>query len=306
MSIHKPVLLKETIELLNLKKGETVVDATLGRGGHSREVLKKIGSNGILIGIDADMDAIKKFAEFQNSGNIFLVQENFTELKNILNEIGINKADAILADLGWSSDQLSGRGMSFMKDEPLDMRLQEKQELDARKIVNEYSEKELGRIIREYGEEKFWKNITRKIIKYRKNKRIETTKELAEIIAGAVPAKYYYGKISPATRTFQALRIEVNSELENLKKFVPQAISALKAKGRLAVISFHSLEDRIVKNIFRENARGCICPPDFPQCVCGKKPEVSLITKKPIVPGREEVRSNPRARSAKLRVCEKA
>ncbi|HRY82260.1 MAG TPA: 16S rRNA (cytosine(1402)-N(4))-methyltransferase RsmH [Candidatus Moranbacteria bacterium] len=332
MSIHKPVLLSETIEALNLKKGDVVVDATFGQGGHSREVLKRIGSKGIIVGIDTDEDVIKNFAEFPISKsqfpnnfqipiykkeNIFLVNSNFNNLEIILKIIGIEKVDAILADLGWSSDQLKGKGMSFQEDEELDMRLSlrttkltnyekiNSENLSAKDIVNNYSEEELGRIIRKYGEEKFWKNIARKIVEYRKDKKIEKTKELAEIIKTAIPEKFRHTKLNPATRTFQALRIEVNEELENLEKFIPQAIKVLKPKGRLAIIAFHSLEDRIIKDKFRENARGCICPPDFPQCICGKSPKVSIITRKPIMASDAEIKNNPRSRSAKLRVIEK-
>jgi 16S rRNA (cytosine1402-N4)-methyltransferase len=325
MTVHKPVLLKETIELLNIKKGMTVVDATLGGGGHSEAILKEIGNEGKLIAIDLDIQAIEKFAEILNDkiqisnqfqslnskikkfDNVYLANGNFADLENILSEIEVEKVDAILADLGWSSDQVENPeyGMSFMKEAELDMRLNQSQELTAKKIVNEYSQKELEKIIREYGEEKLWKGIARKIIEYRKDKNIETTIELAEIIRNATPQKFQHGKIHPATRTFQALRIETNRELESLEKFIPVAIEKLSSKGRLAIITFHSLEDRIVKNIFRENARGCICPADFPQCVCGKVPKINLINKKPINPTPGEVVGNPRARSAKLRVCEK-
>jgi 16S rRNA (cytosine1402-N4)-methyltransferase len=303
MSIHKSVLLKEAIEMLNLKKGDIVVDATLGGGGHTREILKKIGEEGKLIAIDADMQAIENF---EAKKNVFLVNDNFANLENILKELKIEEVSAILADLGWSSDQLIGKGMSFQTDEPLDMRLSKKQKITAQEIVNGYEKKELERIFKEYGEEKFWKSIARKIIEVRSNRKIETTKELVEIINQAVPEKFKHGKLHPATRAFQAIRIEVNSELENLEKFIKGALETLKPKGRLAVISFHSLEDKIVKNSFRENARGCICPPNFPQCVCGKIPKVSVITKKPVRPGKkEEMKKNPRARSAKMRVAEK-
>lgn len=307
MSIHKPVLLKEVIESLNLKAGDTIIDATLGGGGHSHEILNKIGEKGKLIAIDLDKEAIEKFkvqslkfppkvdqslAE-KVKEKLFLVQGNFANLENILAGLKIEKVDAILADLGWSSDQLVGRGMSFREEERLDMRLDKNQELDAVKVVNEYSQNELEEIVRDYGEERFYKRIVRAIIEKRKNKKIVTTKELAEIVEGVVPAWYRRKRINPATKTFQAIRIEVNQELSNLKKFIPQAIKALKPKGRLAIISFHSLEDRIVKNSFRENAGGCI----FPQ--------TKIITKKPIIPTDEEVEGNPRSRSAKLRVCEK-
>jgi len=311
MSLHKPVLLKETVELLNIKEGSIVVDATLGGGGHSREILRKIGEKGTLVSIDADNEAIERFkfkvqsAKCKVEENLFLVNGNFANLGEVLKSLKIEKVDAILADLGWSSDQLEGRGMSFLKDEPLDMRFDSNQKLTARGIVNEYSREDLERILKEYGEERFAKNISKKIVEYRKNKIIETTGELADIIKSAVPEKYKHGKINSATRTFQAIRIEVNGELDNLKKFIPKSIEALIPGGRLAIISFHSLEDRIVKNIFRENAGGCICPKNFPQCVCGKIPKVKIITKKPIVPEEKELESNPRARSAKLRICEK-
>ncbi|MFZ2975346.1 MAG: 16S rRNA (cytosine(1402)-N(4))-methyltransferase RsmH [Candidatus Moraniibacteriota bacterium] len=302
MSVHKSVLLKEVIESLNLKSESVVVDATFGGGGHSKEILKIINS-GKLIGIDADEKAIEE-SDLKSDERVILINDNFENLENILEKIGIEKVDAILADLGWSSDQLVGKGMSFQKDEQLDMRLSESQEISAKNIVNEYEQKELERIIRDYGEEKFWKIIVKKIIEYRKEKKIETTQELADIVKNAIPEKFRHSKLNLATKTFQALRIEVNQELKNLEKFIPQAIERLKPKGRLAIISFHSLEDRIVKNIFRENARGCICPPDFPQCVCGKKPKVVIITRKPIAPTDLEVSDNPKSRSAKLRVCE--
>ena len=320
MTIHKPVLLKETIEGLNLKDDSVVVDATLGGGGHSHEVLKKIGDGGVLIAFDLDIEAIKNFAEFSifnfqfsnnfqipifKFKNIVLVNDNFKNLDKVLEILKIEKVDAVLADLGWSSDQLIGKGMSFLKDERLDMRLSADQTLDAEHIVNEYSPEELGKIIKDYGEERFAKNIARKIGEYRKIKHIETTGELAQIIEKAVGARYRREKIHPATRTFQALRIEVNHELESLSKFLPVALNRLNKGGRVAIISFHSLEDRIVKNIFRANARGCICPAQLPQCVCGKAPSVKVITKKPIVAGEIEIGLNLRARSAKLRVCEK-
>ena len=305
MTIHKPVLLNETIEALNLKNDSVVVDATFGGGGHSREILKII-IKGKLIGLDADEKALENFKK-ENDGDarIVLVNDNFSNLENILADLNIEKVDAILADLGWSSDQLMGKGMSFMQEETLDMRLDQAQELSAKKVVNEYSQEELQRIINSYGEERFAKSIARKIVAKRQEKEIITTTELAEIIGSAVPSVYKYGKINPATRTFQAIRIEVNHELENLETFLPAAIAALNSDGRLAVISFHSGEDRIVKKILRENARGCICPPTFPQCACDGKPIVRVITKKPISASEKELGENPRARSAKLRVAEK-
>ncbi len=304
MTIHEPVLLKETIDLLNLKKGDIVVDATFGGAGHSREILKII-KNGKLIAIDVDKEAIENFKSDADL-KIILVNDNFANLENILKDLKIEKVDAILVDLGWSSDQLFGRGMSFRIDEKLDMRLDKNQKISAENIINGYSEEDLGKIIREFGEEKFWKNIAKKIVEHRRTKKIETTGELAEIVKLGIPHRFRYGRISPTTKTFQALRIAVNKELENLEKFIPQAIEALSPEGRLAVITFHSLEDRIVKNMFRENARGRIFQDEITgQKIVKEDPVVRLINKKPIVAGDIEVSANPRARSAKLRVCEK-
>jgi 16S rRNA (cytosine1402-N4)-methyltransferase len=306
---HKPVLLKESIEALNLREGSIVVDATLGGGGHALEILKKIGPSGKLIAVDVDEQAINNFKKkFQSeAGNWSLVKGNFSKIKNILGGMSVLAVNGILADLGYSSIQLEDEsyGMSFLKDAELNMRLDKKQELTAKKIINEYRPEVLERIIREYGEEKFAGRIAAKIRESRAVREIESTKELAEIVKQAIPRKFQKNGQHPATKTFQALRIEVNQELENLKKFIPQAIEVLGAGGRLAIITFHSLEDRIVKNMFRENARGCICPPDFPKCLCGHEAKIKLITRKPIVPSEEEILENPRARSAKLRVCEK-
>jgi len=331
MTIHKSVLLEESIEALNLEEGSVVVDATLGGGGHSREILRVIGDKGILIALDADIKAIERFAEFPISSaswriqnnfqiptsptgrqvfkfkNLYLVNRNFSDLTDILKAIGIEKVDAILADIGYSSDQLEDpqRGISFQLNAPLDMRFDQSQELTAEKILNEYAPEDLEKVIRDYGEEKYYKNIVRGILEYRAKQKIEKTGELVSIIESHVPDKYRHGRISPATKTFQAIRIEVNAELDNLKKFLKATIGALAPHGRLAVISFHSLEDRIVKENFKENARGCICPQDFPVCLCGQSANLKIITKKPIVAGPEEVENNPRSRSAKLRVCEK-
>ncbi len=310
MSIHKSVLLEESIEALKLKAGSIVIDATLGGGGHALEILKLIGKKGKLIVIDADSGAIERFEKKLNKQkieNIILVQDNFRNLESILKKNGIKKVDAILADIGYSSDQLEDpkRGISFQLDAPLDMRFDQTQELTAEKIINEYNQEKLENIIKNYGEEKFYKSIVAGIIKYRKDKKIENTRELVEIIEQHVAVRYRHGKISPATKTFQAIRIEVNQELFSLRKFVSAAIEALNFSGRLAVISFHSLEDRIVKEIFRENARGCICPQTFPVCLCGQLAKIKLITRKPIIPQVKEITDNPRSRSAKLRVCEK-
>ena len=322
MSIHKPVLLEESLEKLNLKKGGVVVDATLGGGGHSREILKEIGENGILIAFDQDIKAIKEFTEFSNSNfqfsnnfqipifksnNQILINSNFVNLRKVLKVLKIKNIDSILADFGMSSDQLEDaeRGFSFQKDAELDMRMDQNEQKTAREIINTYSQNHLEKILREFGEERYARKIAKRIILQRKINPIEKTLRLAEIISSAVPGKYRRGKKHFAVKTFQALRIEVNNELENIKCFLPQAISVLKTGGRLVVISFHSGEDRIVKNLFRENARGCICPPEFPVCRCGRKPRIKIISKKPIIPKCEEIEINPRARSAKLRVAEK-
>jgi len=309
MTIHKSVLLKETIDGLNLKEGSVVVDATLGGGGHSLEILGKIGDTGKLVAIDQDAEAIENFKkEFRSKeDNLVLAKDNFSNLKEILKIYGVDSVDAILADLGFSSDQMEDaeRGLSFQKNTLLDMRLDRENKLTAEKIVNGYSQENLEKIIKNYGEERFARSISSAIVNRRKTGLIKNTAELVEIIAGAVPARYRQGKIHFSTRTFQALRIAVNHELENLEKFLFQAVEVLKPGGRLVIISFHSLEDRIVKNIFRENARGCICPPNFPKCVCQQKAKIKIITKKPIIPNDLEIKNNPRSRSAKLRVCEK-
>lgn len=330
MTTHKSVLLKECIEYLNLKEGNIVVDATLGGGGHSREMLGKIGDKGTLIAFDLDIKAIESFAEFPISNfqfpnnfqipifkfqNIILVNDNFSNLDKILKILKIEKVEAVLVDLGWSSDQLEGKGMSFQKDEKLDMRLSlqitnqyeyTNGNLNAKYIVNNYPEEKLERIIKEYGEERWVKRIAQKIGEARKIKEIETTKELVGIIEKAIPRKFWPKGISPATRTFQALRIEVNQELENLKKFIPEAIEKLSIGGRLAIISFHSLEDRIVKHIYRANARGSVRIDELTgRGIIEKAPRVKIINKKPIVPGSVEIAANSRSRSAKLRVCEK-
>ena len=307
MSIHKSVLLKEVIEILNVGENDVVIDATLGGGGHSLEILKKIKKSGRLIAFDADKEAIERFElkNFEIEKKIFLVNENFAKLKDVLSNLKIDKVNAILADLGWSSDQLIGKGISFQKDERLDMRLNKNQKLTAYAVVNQYPREKLKRVIEKYGEERFAGRIAFSIIKRRAEKKIETTKDLAEIIEKVIGKRYRNQKINSATRTFQALRIEVNEELDNLEIFLRSSIEKLEKEGRLAVISFHSLEDRIVKNIFRENARGCICPKSFPVCICGKKPIVKVVTSKPIIPKIFEIEKNPRARSAKLRVCEK-
>lgn len=313
--VHKPVLLKEAIEALNLKPGTTVVDGTLGAGGHSMVILEKIVPGGKLISIDLDEKSVRNFekiisvAKRKLIGKAWVgVADNYSNIKKIVRGSGMKSADAVLVDLGFSSDQIEdpARGFSFLRNGPLDMRYSpETQQKTAADIVNEYSEKDLARILRELGEEKFAGRIAREIRKRREIGKIKETEELVEVISKAVPAKYKHGKIHFATKIFQALRIETNQELENLKKFLLQAVEVLASEGILAIISFHSLEDRIVKNFFREVSRGCNCPPNFPKCVCGKLPQLEIITKKPITASTEEIRDNSRARSAKLRVAKK-
>ncbi len=348
--IHKAVLVGELIENLNLESGDTVVDGTLGAGGHSSEVLKKILPGGSLISIDWDGSAVERFRSLliekgiavsaneerirgnpaptpksnfcdnESSGCECLslghggrtvghwcgVSDNYANLSEIMR--GQKEADAIFADLGFSSDQIedSGRGFSFLGNGPLDMRYSPQAGgRTAAQILSHYSEQRLTEIFRKYGEEKYARGIAREIAKTRKTGEIGQTEELAEIIARAVPESYKRRRIHFATKIFQALRIETNRELENLKIFLSAAVDNLSSGGRLAIISFHSLEDRIVKDFFRAEAKDCICPPAFPKCICDHRRRLKIITKKPIVPGAEENAGNPRARSAKLRVAEK-
>jgi len=327
MSIHKPVLLKESIEALKLKKGDIAVDATLGGGGHSRAILREIMPGGKLITIDLDKIAIDRFRikndelgikHSESDKNIFLINDNFANLGSILENLKINKVNAIIADFGLSSDQIENaeRGFSFQKYGPLDMRMGKplritnryeytNRNTTAREIVNNYPEKQLAEIFRTFGDEKYSGKIAKAIVLARKAKPITTTKDLVEIIEKSVPQPYKHRRIHFATKTFLALRMEVNNELENIKIFLSQAIDVLEKKGRLAIISFHSGEDKLVKNFFRENARGCVCPKEFPVCICGGKPKVKIITKRPIIPMEKETRNNPRARSAKMRVIER-
>lgn len=312
MSVHKPVLLKESIEALNLKEGDTAVDATLGGGGHAVEILKRIGRQGTLAAIDWDSDAIENFKKerallISEFPKIIFVKDNFANLKNILGSLKIDSVRAILADLGFSSNQMedAGRGLSFRVDGPLDMRLDKNSAMTAKDVINSYSEKELENILTRFGEERYAKRIVAEIIKTRRLKKIETAGMLSEIVIHSVPPRYRHSKIHPATRTFQAIRIEVNKELENLTRFISQAMDLLLPGGRLAVISFHSLEDRIIKRAYKANAGGCICPEEAVICECRHQPAVRIVTKKPVTPSYEEVISNSRSRSAKLRVCEK-
>lgn len=309
-TVHISVLPDETIAGLNLKPGMTIVDATLGAGGHSRKILDQIGESGKLIVIDKDKEATDNFSQWcqENSRkNVFIVNRSFSEIKDILQSLNIDSADGILADLGWSSDQIENpaRGFSFQKDGPLDMRLSQEASLTAEKIVNNWSENELRKIFQEYGEEKFAGKIAREIVKKRKVKNFQKTLELSELISRVIPKSAWPKRLHPATKIFQALRMAVNDELAELKSFLPEAIDCLAKEGRLAVITFHSLEDRIVKNIFRENARGCICPKEFPICQCQHKATIKIVNLRPIMAKDEELKENPRSRSAKLRIAEK-
>ncbi|MCI6693123.1 MULTISPECIES: 16S rRNA (cytosine(1402)-N(4))-methyltransferase RsmH [unclassified Clostridium] len=305
---HVSVLLNECIEGLNIKDNGIYVDGTLGGGGHSSEILKNLSDKGLLIGIDQDRDALKAAsARLQNYKNVKYVHNNFYNVDSILNELGIEKIDGMLMDLGVSSYQLDtgDRGFSYMQDAPLDMRMNRDNLLSAYEVVNNYDEEELYRIIRDYGEEKFAKRIARFIVEKREEKNIETTLELVEIIKAAIPAKARREGPHPAKRTFQAIRIEVNSELSILNKAIEDGVNRLNKGGRMAIITFHSLEDRIVKLKFKELATACTCPKEFPICICGGKAKVKIISRKAIEPSKEEVDENPRSRSAKLRVIER-
>ena len=305
---HVSVLLDECLEGLNIKPEGIYVDGTLGGAGHSSQIAKRL-TTGRLIGIDRDPVALKaageRLAPFGD--RVTLVHSNFCEIAQVLKDLNIEGVDGILLDLGVSSPQLDdgSRGFSYMADAPLDMRMNSEDALSAYEIVNAWSFEELKRILYDYGEERYAPRIASAICSRRETKPIETTLELVDVIRGAMPAAALREKQHPAKRSFQAIRIAVNDELGSVEKVMKDAIPCLKPGGRLAVITFHSLEDRIVKNAMAEAAKGCTCPPSFPVCVCGKKPLVQLVTRKPIVSGDEELERNPRARSAKLRVCEK-
>ncbi|MDU4939831.1 16S rRNA (cytosine(1402)-N(4))-methyltransferase RsmH [Clostridium paraputrificum] len=305
---HVSVLLNECLDALNIKDDGIYVDCTLGGAGHSSHILQRLSKEGLLVGIDQDTDALKAAGErLKEYENKKLVHNNFHNIDSILEELDIPKVDGILMDLGVSSYQLDEgeRGFSYMKDAPLDMRMNRDREFSAYDVVNSYSMEDLWRIIRDYGEEKFAKRVAEFIVNRREEKPIETTLELVDIIKAAIPAKARREGPHPAKRTFQAIRIEVNGELEILNKAIEDGVNRLNKGGRMAIITFHSLEDRIVKLKFRELANPCTCPKEFPICVCGKKPLVKLISRKAIDPSKEEVEENPRSRSAKLRVIER-
>ncbi|MCK4259011.1 MAG: 16S rRNA (cytosine(1402)-N(4))-methyltransferase RsmH [Halanaerobiales bacterium] len=306
---HTTVLLEETVQYLNVKPEGIYVDGTLGGGGHSLKIAKALGSGGHLIGIDQDEVALeiakKRLTPYLEK--ITLVRDNFKNVKKALYYRGFEEIDGIIFDLGFSSLQVDDyeRGFSYKRDAVLDMRMDQRQELTAREIVNSWNESELTRIIKEYGEEKWASRIAQFIVRERQRKQIDTTQDLVDLIKAAIPASARRSGPHPAKRTFQALRIAVNDELGVLKKALKDSLDLLKPGGRICVIAFHSLEDRIVKQFFRDLSKDCICPKDFPICVCGVKPVLKVITRKPITPGQEELEKNSRARSAFLRVAEK-
>lgn len=306
---HKSVLLEETIESLNIKPDGIYVDGTLGGGGHALEVCKRLGEHGKMIGIDQDADAIAAATErlIGYKDKVIIVRSNYENIRTVLQDLGIRKVDGIYLDLGVSSYQLdtADRGFTYREDAPLDMRMDQRKEETAADIVNTYSEFDLYWIIRDYGEDKFAKNIAKHIVKAREEHPIETTGQLIEIIKAAIPMKVRAVGGHPAKKTFQAIRIELNHELEVLNNSIDTMIELLNPGGRLSIITFHSLEDRIVKTRFRNNENPCTCPPDFPVCVCGKESRGRVVTRKPIVPSGEEMEENKRSKSSKLRVFER-
>ena len=306
---HKSVLLEETIESLNIKPDGIYVDGTLGGGGHALEVCKRLGEHGKMIGIDQDADVIAAATErlIGYKDKVIIVRSNYENIRTVLQDLGIRKVDGIYLDLGVSSYQLdtADRGFTYREDAPLDMRMDQRKEETAADIVNTYSEFDLYRIIRDYGEDKFAKNIAKHIVKAREEHPIETTGQLIEIIKAAIPMKVRAVGGHPAKKTFQAIRIELNHELEVLNNSIDTMIELLNPGGRLSIITFHSLEDRIVKTRFRNNENPCTCPPDFPVCVCGKESRGRVVTRKPIVPSGEEMEENKRSKSSKLRVFER-
>jgi 16S rRNA (cytosine1402-N4)-methyltransferase len=306
---HTSVLLEETIDNLHIKPEGIYVDGTLGGGGHSYQIAARLDKGGRLIGIDQDGDAIRAAAERLEpfADRVTLVRNNYCNMREVLKQLAIEKVDGIVLDLGVSSFQLDNaeRGFSYKYDTPLDMRMDQRQSLSARDIVNDYTEMELFRIIKDYGEEQFAKNIAKHIVMARKDKPVETTGELNDIIKAAIPAKMRATGGHPSKRTFQAIRIECNRELEVLRDSLDDMIELLNPGGRICIITFHSLEDRIVKSAFRKNENPCTCPPDFPVCVCGQVSKGRVVSRKPILPSEAELAVNTRSKSAKLRVFEK-
>lgn len=305
---HISVLLNESVDALNIKKDGVYADGTLGGGGHSEKILERLSDKGLLIGIDRDIEAIEAAKErLKNYSNVIYENTNFKNIKEILQKNDIKNIDGAVLDLGVSSYQLDNadRGFSYIASSRLDMRMDTSASLDAYKVLNTYSEEELAKIFFEYGEEKFSRRIAAKIVEERAKKPIETTLELSELVKKCIPQKTVKKGSHPAKRVFQAIRIEVNGELDILEGAINDFFDSLKSGGRLAIISFHSLEDRIVKNTFANLARGCVCPKDFPVCVCGQKPRGKIITKKAVVPTEDEIEFNKRSKSSKLRVIEK-
>ena len=304
---HFPVMLDETVSALDIKPDGIYVDCTLGGAGHTKEILSRLSQNGRVIGIDRDASALENAKNTVKDERLIPVHDNFCNIAYILSSLGYEAVDGIIADLGVSSHQLdtASRGFSYMQDAPLDMRMDTSAALTAYDVVNNYSERELARILDIYGEERFASRIASRILAAREAEPIKTTLGRASVIESAIPAKFRHEGGHPAKRSFQAIRIEVNGELDCIPKLIDEGIPKLRSGGRMAVITFHSLEDRLVKNAFRTLENPCTCPKDIPVCVCGKKPVVRVITRKPILPGARELEINTRSHSAKLRVCEK-
>ena len=307
--IHQSVLGEEVVSHLVTRPEGIYVDATLGMGGHTKSILDYTNSRSLVIGLDVDEEAISISCETLSryNGHVIYRNSNFSDIDKVLDSLDIREVDGIVADLGMSSYQIeaSERGFSFMREEPLDMRMDPRLRFTAYDLVNEMTMDEISRVLKMYGEEKWSRRIAKRIIETRKESPIKTSAELAKVVSLAIPKKFHPARIHPATKTFQALRIAVNNELENIREFIGKAVTRLRVGGRLVIISFHSLEDRLVKTSFLRMASPCVCPPDMPECGCGKKRVLKVITRTPIVPGDEEVLSNPRARSAKMRVGER-
>lgn len=308
---HKPIMLEECIEFLNIHPNGVYVDGTLGGAGHSSEILRRLGPEGLLVGIDQDQNAInaakRKLLSIDTNARFVIKHMNFENIREAIEEQKIHSVDGILLDLGVSSHQLDEgeRGFSYQHDAPLDMRMNRDNDLDAQTLVNTWSREEIARIIRDYGEEKWASRIAEFIVKSRETQKITTTGELVDIIKAAIPASARREGPHPAKRTFQAIRIAVNRELEVLENLLEDVTDILNPGGRLVILTFHSLEDRIVKKAFKEQSQGCICPKDLPICVCGKEPKIRVITKRPVTASENELELNPRARSCKLRAAEK-
>ncbi|MEW6146006.1 MAG: 16S rRNA (cytosine(1402)-N(4))-methyltransferase RsmH [Thermodesulfobacteriota bacterium] len=307
--VHRSVLSEEVVSYLVTRPEGVYVDATLGMGGHTKSILDHTHSRSLVIGLDVDEESISISRERLSAynGHVIYRNSNFSDIDKVLDGLDIREVDGILADLGMSSYQIetSERGFSFMREEPLDMRMDPRLRFTAYDLVNEMTMDEISRVLRMYGEEKWSKRIAKRIVETRKENPIRTSAELARVVSEAIPRKFHPARIHPATKTFQALRIAVNNELENIKEFIGKAVSRLRIGGRLVIISFHSLEDRLVKSSFLRMSSPCVCPPGMPECGCGKKRILKIITRTPIVPGEEEILNNPRARSAKMRVGER-